>query len=85
MCMYVSIYCGSIRRKGKQKEEVEFLQYALIILLLMETANWQNTVNTFDALWAHKVHGLVSWILYPWPGNAQLLHHTMQQPLDICF
>ena len=52
---------------------------------MIETANWQNTVNTFDALRAHKVHGLVSWVLYPWPGNAQLLHHAMEQPLDICF
>ena len=52
---------------------------------IIETANWQNTVNTFDTLRAHKVHGLVSWVLYPWPGNAQLLHHAMEQPLDICF
>lgn len=41
--------------------------------------------STFDALRPHKIHGLVSWILDSWSGNAQLLHHAMEQPLDVCF
>lgn len=41
--------------------------------------------GTFNALWAHQVHGLVRWVLHTGPGDAQLLHHPVEQPLNVSF
>lgn len=41
--------------------------------------------TTFDALWPNQICCLMSWVLDSRPSNAQLLHDSMQQPLDIGF
>lgn len=79
MWMSACIYCvGS--EEGKTERGSRVSAY-----VLMATSKWRSTVHTFDALWAHEIHGLVSWILHPWPGDAQLLHNAMEQPLHVCF